>query len=188
MGSGNGVKRRIVPACGMCFVLTLCIVSCNILPVEKTWSVGGTTALKGTPSDSVMIAAFLVRRIDVFGADSVLVSNTNDLGTGGGHFSLYLDVEEQTVDSGDRVVLIFWEDSIDNKMYDEGESFQYAEPLPGCPVFRDTVSCLFFYVNQDDPLLQCPRGWNIDLGNLISVVVGCTHMSNAKITNWYSWD
>jgi hypothetical protein len=181
--------KKLLPIYIVIFTfLLLFIISCTWIPVEKTWIVNGTATFKGTPANEVKFAAFLIRRTDVFDINAIRVSNITNLGTGGGVFSLNLDVEEYAVNSGDRIVLIFWEDSIDNSLYDNGERFEYVEPLPGCPVFKNAVSCLFFYSEKRDNILLCEKGWNVDHGYLISISVSIAALSNAKITNWYSWD
>jgi hypothetical protein len=182
------IKRHLTICIGVSAALLLFLISCTLIPVEKTWNLNGNATFKGTPAYNVKIAAFLIRRTDVFDIESICVSNITNLGIDGGIFSLNMDVEEHTVNSGDRIVLIFWEDSVSNMMYDNGERFEYVEPLLGCPVFKNAVSCLFFYSDKQDNILLCAKGWNIDHGNLISISVSNAVLSNAKITNWYSWD
>jgi hypothetical protein len=182
------VNRRMVESFIVYAMLLFLVSSCWMPYIAETWSVSGTVSFKGTPSHDVTIAAFLVGREDCFGVDSARVSNSVALGTDGGGFSLDMDLTDRTVSSGDRIELILWEDTDGNMEYDVPERFEYTEPLASCPVFKDAVCCLFFYAEEQDNALLAAAGWNIDHGNLISISVNVAVLSNAKITNWYSWN
>ncbi len=182
------VNRRMIESFVLCVMLLFLVSSCWMPYIAETWSVSGTASFKGTPSHEVMITAFLVPREGCFDINCARVSNAVNLGTEGGDFLLDLDLTDREVHSGDRIELIMWEDTDDNMEYDVTERFEYTEPLASCPVFKNAVCCLFFYAEAQDDLLLAAAGWNADHGDLISVSVNVAVLSNAKITNWYSWN
>lgn len=186
------MKKIIV---SISILLTLFILlSCELPFTSYEWTISGYATLVGTPTSNIKLAAFYTyddsyqETVEIPEAhDAILVTNVVDLGTIGSDFSLTFSTKSLNPSEGHSIYLIMWQDSDSDSAHDQAEDYDYVTAQYGCPVFQDSIFCMYYWADSSNYFMGTEYGWNQSVGLASYIPVMDAPKSNAKIENFFIW-
>ncbi|MCK4792335.1 MAG: hypothetical protein KAV87_51875 [Desulfobacteraceae bacterium] len=182
----------------ICLLLIILVTSCEQATELPTalyeWTVTGYATFVGTPTSNVKLAAFYtyddsyIETVEVPEAhDAILVTNVVNLGTTGSSFSLTFSTQFLDPSEGHSIYLIMWQDMDSDSIHDKTEDYEYVTAQYGCPVFQDSVFCVYYWADSSNYFMDTEYGWNQSVGLITFIPVKDAPKSGAKIENWFTW-